>query len=128
MRVKLPSTRNVPVTDPEVALQRLGGDKTLYAALVSYFLQDAPELMQRLREAHRAGALQAVVETAHGLKGLAATFEALPFVQVASDFESVARSGNREGLDGLLPQLESEFARLFGELEIESAALPPVAL
>ncbi len=126
--MKSSSTRNVPVTDPEVALQRLGGDKTLYAALVSYFLQDAPELMRRLRDAHRAGALQAVVETSHGLKGLAATFEALPFVQVASDFESVAKSGNRESLDALLPQLESEFARLFGDLEIAATSLPPISM
>jgi len=118
------STRNVPVTNADVALQRLGGDKALYAALLSYFLQDAPELMQRLRDAHRAGALQSVVETSHGLKGLSATFEAIPFVQVASDFEAVARSGNREGLDVLLPQLESEFARLFAELEVAATTLP----
>lgn len=122
------STTNVPVSDAQVALQRLGGDKTLYAALVSYFLQDAPELMQRLRDAHRLGAQQAIVETSHGLKGLAATFEAIPFVQVASDFESVARSGNLEGLDALLPQLEAEFARLFGDLQLAATSLPPVAI
>ena len=84
--------------------------------------------MQRLRDAHRAGALQVIVETSHGLKGLAATFEALPFVQVASDFESVARSGNLENLDGLLPQLETEFARLFSDLEMAATSLPPVSL
>lgn len=107
----------VPITNFAVALERLGGDGALLAALTSYFLEDAPGLMKQLRTAQQTGTTQEVVQTAHGLKGLAATFEAIPFVQLAADIEAQAKAGNRAGVQALFPRLEVEFERLFAALQ-----------
>lgn len=106
-----------PVTNFAVALERLGGDKALFAALTSYFLEDAPGLMKQLRTVQQTGTTQEIVQTAHGLKGLAATFEAIPFVQLAADIEAQAKAGNRAGVQALFPRLEVEFERLFAALQ-----------
>jgi HPt (histidine-containing phosphotransfer) domain-containing protein len=115
--VDLQPAHAAPVINTEVALQRLGGDKTLHAVLLTYFVQDAPGLMQKLREAHQAGTLEVFTQTIHGLKGLAATFEAVPFVTVAREIESASRARDLATVQSLLPQLDFEFGRLFGEIE-----------
>jgi HPt (histidine-containing phosphotransfer) domain-containing protein len=111
------SVHALPVTNSEVALQRLGGDTSLYATLLTYFIQDAPGLMQKLRDAHREGKKDVFVHTVHGLKGLAATFEAVPFVSVAREIESAARAGDSTTVQTLLPQLDAEFDRLLKEVQ-----------
>jgi HPt (histidine-containing phosphotransfer) domain-containing protein len=107
----------VPVTNPVVALERLGGDQALFAALTSYFLEDAPGLMARLGTAQQTGTIQEVVQLAHGLKGLASTFEAIPFVQLAADVEAQAKAGDRAAVQALFPRLKAEFDRLFAALQ-----------
>lgn len=107
-----------PITNTDVALQRLGGDTALFSTLLSYFLQDSPGLMQKLHDAHHSGAHEIFVQTVHGLKGLAATFEAVPFVAVAREIETAARAGNWSMVETLLPQLDSEFDRLRNEIEL----------
>lgn len=117
----------VPVTNPGVALQRLGNDQSLLTALTAYFLEDAPGLMAQLRAANENGAIEAVVQTAHGLKGLAATFEAIPFVQIAADIEAHAKAGDRSAISNLLPPLQSEFERLVAALEASTKSATPTS-
>ena len=113
-----------PVTNSHVALQRLGGDHGLYATLISYFVQDAPGLMQRLRDAHRDGTKEIYIQTVHGLKGLSATFEAVPFVSVAHELESAARAGDWNKVQSQMPQLDVEFDRLMADIQIVAQQFP----
>jgi HPt (histidine-containing phosphotransfer) domain-containing protein len=106
-----------PVINPAVALQRLGNDQSLLTALTAYFLEDAPGVMGQLQTAIESGPIQDVVQAAHGLKGLAATFEAIPFVEIAADIEAQAKAGDRNTAAGLLPALRKEFDRLLAALQ-----------
>ncbi len=110
------STQPVPVINHEVALQRLGGDTSLFATLASFFLEDAPGLMEQLHDAYRTGAAELVVQTAHSLKGLSATFEAIPFRRLAEEIEFLARAGNLSTAGALLTQIDHEFGRLVTSL------------
>jgi len=108
--------QETPVTDREISLKRLGGDVKLLATMATFFLEDAPGLMNDLDAAVQSGDLKLVVLRSHSLKGLSATFEAIPFRQTAAEIETLARAGDEKFLD-LLPQLKFEFDRLVLDLQ-----------
>ena len=110
-------TQTVPVINTEVALRRLGGDTKLFATLAGFFLQDAPALMQQLHDSHHTGTVEMVFQSAHSLKGLAGTFEALPFVELAAEVETMARAGNLMAIKSLMSRLDFEFSRLVAHLQ-----------
>lgn len=105
-----------PVLDREVALKRLGGNEQLLASLVGFFLEDAPVLMGQLTEAIDAGDTKKAAHRAHSLKGLAATFEALPFQLLAAEIEALASGGNLPQLAPGIQKLHFEYDRLTTEL------------
>ena len=111
------SRQDIPVTDFEISLKRLGGDKKLLMTLAGFFLEDAPCLMRQLEDALHSGDLKLLALRVHSLKGLSSTFEALPFRQVASEIELLARPGNEQLVEQKLPQLKMEFDRLVLELQ-----------
>jgi len=100
------------VTNREVALRRLGGSETLLATLAGFFLEDAPVLMKELGDACRSNDLPIVCRRAHSLKGLSATFEAVPFQSLAGEIETMARAGDNSHLNERIRELEVEFDRL----------------
>jgi len=104
-------------TDRDVALKRLGGDEKLLSTLAKFFLEDAPGLMTQLHNDVDAQNIDGVLRRAHSLRGLSATFEALPFQQVARELESVVRSMNQELIELKWNQLKAEYERLFAEVQ-----------
>lgn len=109
-------SQETPITDREIALKRLGGDQKLLATLAGFFLEDAPAFMAQLMEAYHAGDLETVFRRAHSLKGLSATFEAVPFVQLAVEVESLARARDELRLNNKITELKVEFDRLVEHL------------
>jgi HPt (histidine-containing phosphotransfer) domain-containing protein len=105
------------VTDPQISLQRLGGDEKLLATLAQFFLEDAPPLMGQLNEANQSGDMKAVALRAHSLRGLSSTFEAIPFQEIAAEVELSAKTGDMTHLNQTLPQLKVEFDRLIEALQ-----------
>ncbi len=104
-----------PVRNPiniEVALQRMSGNTTLLATLAAYFLEDAPQLLEQLHDGLRINSLEQVTLSAHSLRGLAATFEATPFVTLAMEIENLGRVGDASRLNELTTRLDAEFTRL----------------
>lgn len=105
-------------TDREVSLKRLGGDEKLLSTLAKFFLEDAPGLMAQLQDAITARDIDSILRRAHSLRGLSATFEALPFQQVARDLEAIARSPNQEVIEAKWTQLKAEYERLFADVQM----------
>jgi len=114
-----------PVTNREIALGRLGGNHAMFATLASFFLQDAPVLMEQLHEACRLKEFDQILHRAHSLKGLAATFEAIPFTELARQMESLARAVDLPSIVNLLPQLDVEYARLVSDLSAVADSAAP---
>lgn len=109
----------VPVINREVALQRLCGDTAMLATLAGFFLEDAPQLMKELCEAHETNSLDTVYRKAHALKGLAGTFEAFPFRRLAEEVESLAKSAQVIPLTDKIATMQTEFDRLVTHLRRE---------
>jgi HPt (histidine-containing phosphotransfer) domain-containing protein len=80
------------------------------------FLQDAPEMLVRLRDAVRARNATAVAAAAHALKGSAGLFSLGPAYQSARRLEERGRAGDLSAADTLCADTEADVARLMAEL------------
>ena len=61
-------------------MERLNGDKELLTALVGFFFEDFPLLLDEIRAAFGSRDWPALQRAAHSLKGLSANFGAAPAV------------------------------------------------
>ncbi len=79
--------------------------------VVQLFLDTAPALIGRLREAAARGQAQPVAALAHELRGSAQAVGAEPLAALAGDLESAARAG-RELAPAALDRLQAELTRV----------------
>jgi HPt (histidine-containing phosphotransfer) domain-containing protein len=105
------------VIDLEVVLERLNRNREMLAVLASFFLEDAPQVLERLHDGLRANSCSQVFANAHRLKGLASTFGPTPVAELAAEIETHGRNGDATKLPELTGQLDSEFVRLTEALE-----------
>lgn len=111
-----PINQEFGIINREVALKRLNGDQDLLIKLAGFFLEDAPLLHQQLCDASKANDFESIVHRAHSLKGLAATFEAIPFQKLVAEIESLGRIRAISALDQKMELVNVEFQRLTSEL------------
>ena len=104
------------IADLDAALGRLNGSRQLLLDVIAFFLEDAPALLQEARRGLDNQEAAQVRRASHGLKGLAATFDAQSVVTTAREIELHADRGDLDSLPELLDQLEMEVNRLIGVL------------
>jgi HPt (histidine-containing phosphotransfer) domain-containing protein len=90
-----------------VALDRVGGDQDLLREVALLFLEESGQTMENLRRAVADGNAFQVQSTAHTLKGAASNFGAEATCETASRLEMLGRSGNLDGAEEALRELES---------------------
>lgn len=100
------------VFDLEVTLGRLGGNRELFAKLVHFYFDDAPQLLDQLRRGAVHGDVVQVERAAHTLKSLAANFEALVAASAALRVEEFAQARNLGSAIECIPELERQLRRL----------------
>lgn len=98
--------------DLEDGLARAGGELEFYRELLDLLLGDVPPRIDELRNAIGAGDAGRVARTAHAIKGAAANLSAHPLREAAYKLEMKGREGRAAGLEPLVAELETEFARL----------------
>lgn len=98
--------------DPELALERVDGDRELLREVVKLFLDEAPQLVLNLRTAIERDECKALERVAHSLKGSAGNFGAAKVVSAALRLEELGRSGTTEGAGQLLQFLEAALEEL----------------
>lgn len=108
-----PATRLI---NYEAALRRLGGRKELFGSLASFFLSDAPELIEQIREGLRSGDAEEVCRCAHSLKGLTANFDAQAAQECAYRMERLAAANQLPRAGQQLAELERHVDQLQDEL------------
>ena len=81
------------VLDEREALARVGGDMDLLREIADLFQQECPQALENLRAAIERGDGPAAGREAHGLKGSASNFGAVPVVKAAIRIEQLAREG-----------------------------------
>lgn len=110
------------VYDRREALTRIADDEPLLNDLLDMFLADAQGYLDDLRQAQAEGDAERLQRAAHTLKGILATFSAMPAHGRALELEQAARKGPAEAVQGCLERLETEMDRLLRVLRRERAA------
>lgn len=82
------------VMDVEEALERLGNDEELLREIVQIYLEDSPELVEKIHDSVSGGDAAALQRAAHSLKGLAATLSAHDVVGAAIKLEHLGAARN----------------------------------
>lgn len=105
------------VLDRDAALGRVGGDLDLLREIAVLFADECPRVLQDLRDALAEGDAPAIGRAAHGLKGSAANFGAVPAVDAAVRIEQSAHAGRIEEIGPLVEFLGRTLDTLLAELE-----------
>ncbi len=98
--------------DLEDGLARVGDDREFYQELLEIFLEDAPERMSELLSALAASDSEQVARSAHSIKGAAANLSATVVRDEALEIEQIGRSGNLDGLEVKVKQLQGSLDQL----------------
>jgi HPt (histidine-containing phosphotransfer) domain-containing protein len=105
-----------PSFDAEAVLIHVDNDRDLLRELAELLCEDAPNTMDRIREAAENEDAEALWQAAHALKGAVANFAALGARDLAQTLERKGREGDLDGAPGLVQRLEVELERLFQDL------------
>ncbi len=109
-----PMTEPAAVFDGASLLQRLGGDRTLVASVLSMFIDTVPAERTGLDAALAAGDPETARRHAHTLKGMAANISAPAVRDIAQKIEAKANGARLEPTDPLLADLDAAIAA-FGD-------------
>lgn len=98
------------------ALARVAGDCELLAAMAAMVAEDAPLVMEELRENVAADELQRVATTAHKLKGMLSTFETAGPVLDLEELILCARKGQAAEVRSLFRAFDRRIKALLDEI------------
>ena len=98
-----------PVLDLEGTMNRLAGDEELFIDLVSYFFEDAPQLLVKLKTAINGKDGTEIRSSAHALKGLIAGCGGVRATQAAQIIETAAGEGDLSNIDKQFELFAAEF-------------------
>jgi signal transduction histidine kinase/DNA-binding response OmpR family regulator/PAS domain-containing protein len=94
-----------------------GGDPAFLAELINTFLEDAPPLLDNLRQALGKEDAAGVRLAAHSLKSNGADFGATTFSALCQQLEMLGKSGQLSGAEALLSRINEEFENVKAALE-----------
>jgi light-regulated signal transduction histidine kinase (bacteriophytochrome)/CheY-like chemotaxis protein len=114
---------NPAVLDPE-ALQEIrvmGGENAsaFLLSIVDTYLEEAPKLLQNIREAIAQNQADRLNQMAHSLKGMSIPLGAIAFSQLCQDLEEIGKTGSTTVPSALLERIDTEYERLKLALESE---------
>jgi len=112
-----PAERRSQAWNRTEALGRIGGDEQLLSDLCHIFLEESPKLLLALRRAVDAGDAEAVMRSAHSLKGEASYLGAPATSEAARQLEQMGQSKDLSLARDTLSILEREIASLHLELK-----------
>jgi CheY-like chemotaxis protein len=117
-----PSGASTATTAGPMALDSLtllagfGGNSRLLGEVIDVFVQDAPRLVEQLKDAAAKGDREGLASVAHALKGSLGLFSKAGPYEHASRLVQTARAGELSDVLVACGELEAEVARLITEL------------
>jgi HPt (histidine-containing phosphotransfer) domain-containing protein len=112
--------RDAPIDLP-VAIARLGGDRGLLFDFARSVLEEVPTMREEIQSALSNEDFARAHLTAHGLKGMLATLEALPAAAAAGDVERLSHEHRLGEANDAVHRLCAELDRL--TIALRSAAI-----
>jgi CheY-like chemotaxis protein len=119
----LAATAEMPSIDHAAALEKLGGDEELLVEIIDLYLDDSPQVVEKIRAAVADGDAEGAWKAAHRLKGSVGSLSAHPAFEAARDLEVVGREGDLADAAAALERLERELQRLAEDLATLRAEL-----
>lgn len=107
--------------DYAAGLERMMGDREMYARVLARFRGDYRDIAARVRLAANAGDLALAQRLAHTLKGATAMIEARGLRQQAAEAEQALRAGRTPDAQ-TFDSLDAELARVMAQLDTLLAA------
>jgi len=110
-------TTDAPAADPEVCdvaalLTRFEDDSALIQELAALFLDDAPSLLEKIRQAVQSSDSSSLEKAAHALKGSVSNFCALRAQEAAVRLEEIGRAGEAASAESAFRALEESLNEL----------------
>jgi protein-histidine pros-kinase len=102
--------------DLDRALDRLSGDTEFLNELFTLYLVDAPDRLSTLKTAMTEDDEEAMVKSAHSLKGISATVCASKMQELAYQAEMAARAGEKSTVGDLVPLLEKTLEKTTSDI------------
>ena len=107
---------DILVLDRALALSRVGGDEDLLREIAELFLDDYPQLVEKIKQALAANDPRGLERASHSLKGSVANFGADPAYQAALELERIGRSNDMSHAPAAYHRLEQSLNSLQPEL------------
>lgn len=101
----------IPI-DKEALLNAFDHDLDFLKEAVDIFMSEYPQMMERIREAIRAGDATVLERAAHALKGMIGNFQAELPAKTALSLEKMGKNGVLANVDRIFESLTMEIARL----------------
>ncbi len=105
------------VFDKDEALKMLEGEEEFLKELAEIFINDAPEHMSEIEEAVNCRNSEALVKSAHKLKGATANFGKNATTDTAFKLESMSRENNMDGVEEVYGTLVKDIEGLVNALK-----------
>jgi CheY-like chemotaxis protein len=112
-----PDSGNFAV-DLDALLAGFGGSAPLVREVVDVFLEDAPAMLTRLRQAARVRDAHELAAAAHAIKGSAGLFSLGRAYLSARRLEQQARTGDVTTVDAACADVEADVSQLLAELRV----------
>jgi HPt (histidine-containing phosphotransfer) domain-containing protein len=112
----LPVEDGLATLNVALALERVGGDEKLLREIAQLFLNECPDMVDKIREAVLRRDSTALERSAHDFKGSVANFGAEAAFQSALELERRGRQQDLDDIEQTLRQFEDCVARLQPEL------------
>jgi len=103
------------------AIERLGGDASLYASVAEAFIASSPGYCTALEAAMQAADVATLRREAHTVKSMLATFSCEAGRALAQRLEELAATGHLDGARGLTDEVIAAIKRLVEALAAEAA-------
>ncbi len=105
------------VFDKDMALEMFEGEEEFLKELVEIFINDVPEHMSEIEEAVNCRNSEALVKSAHKLKGAAANFGKNVTTGTAFKLETMGRENNLDGGEEVYGTLVKDIESLVNALK-----------
>lgn len=108
-------TRNKNILGPinlNIAMERFGDDMPFFIEMLSDYVLQAHELLLTMRSAYQHNDAAVLSKTAHNLKGVSATFEAVHMIELSKNIDDAAREADLSNMEKYLEEIETEIPRL----------------
>lgn len=102
---------NIQVVDHKGAMERLDNDQELWDEIRAIWVEDAPAMLQGVRDAFAEASQDGLRRAAHALKGASSNVGATRVAEAARVLEAEAMTADRDSLSARVAELEAEVER-----------------